>query len=372
MVDITCDVTEIDITSGASSADGLITQINGTSGGLTVYGSDYNPWSGPWAGMLTPDLAVDIRWRHVGDTSWIYAFTGVVDVWSYDRIAEISSVSIIDATGGLANLDLPTLAVPVGQGETISARMNRILTAANVDPSRWSIATDLHPVISTTLGAKAWDLLDTAADTGIGLMFVDRTGMITYLPVGQAGGWFPTYRPEILVDWHSGPDPNQLCVLTFANNDPVVVRNSVSITRAADPAVDGDTPVTQTATDPPSIKRFGTSTYSRDDLINQSDAWGATIAAAVLQGGAWPAMHPQSADLDVNTDARVADLLLGALIGEAIHVRDSGQAFLCVIVGYMLTLTRASLTGSLVLSDVTLWLGGAWDTDTWDNGAWSI
>lgn len=373
-VDVTCDVSEVTLTAGASAPDGLLTAINGTTGGLTLHGDQYNPWAPPWGGRnaLGPGVPVRIRWRHEGATDFVSAFTGVTDGWPFDRSTGVAAVPILDATGMLANLTLLTLAAPAGQGEGISARINRILDAAGWSTGLRDILADSHPVISTTLGAAPWQLLQTAADTGIGLVWVTRDGVVAYIPVGQAGGsWIPDVLPETLTDTH-GSDPTYLCVVNFQNTDPVVVRNIVSITRAADPAVSSDTPVAAIATDATSVSRYGPVSYERTDLINQLDSWSATLAAAVLLGGAWPALHPEVANLDIQVDNRVADLLLGAEIGDAIKVRDSGQNFECIVVGYTVDITNRSLVGSLVLSDITRWVGSFWDSDSWDNAVWSV
>lgn len=371
-VDVTCDVAEITFTSGASQPDGLLTAINATTGGVELHGDQYNPWSPPWGGQLGPRVPVRMRWRHQGDASFTTAFTGVTDSWPFERSTGVAAVPIVDATGGLANLNLPTLAVPVGQGEALSDRMNRILNQAAWPTGLRQIPTDAHKTISTTFGASPWPMLQNAADTGLGLLWIKRTGEVAYLPVGQAGGWVPHYFGINLSDHHDSSHPTWVCVVDYQNSDPLVLRNAVSISRAADPAVSNDAPVAAVMTDQASVGQFGPVTYERSDLINQDDAWSATLAGAVLLDGAWPAMHPQIADLDIRFDTRVADLLLSAEVGDVIMVHDSGQTFQCAVVGWTVDMTRKGLTGSLILSDITRWVGGLWDTDTWDKGIWSI
>ena len=143
-VDVTCDVSEVTLTGGASEPDGLLTAINGTTGGITLHGDQYNPWSPPWGdqGQLGPAVPVQLLWRHQGDTSWHTAFTGITDGWPFERSSGTAAIPILDATGGLANLDLPTLAAGVGQGEGLSARMNRILNQAAWPTGLRQIATD--------------------------------------------------------------------------------------------------------------------------------------------------------------------------------------------------------------------------------------
>lgn len=533
-VDVTCDVSEVTITSGASAPDGVLTAINATTGGVVLHGDQYNPWGPEYGqGQLGPKVPVRLLWRRPGDPALVPVFTGVTDSWPYERSTETASVALVDATGGLANNDLLTLPGPAGQGEGISARMNRILDAASWSTAARQIPADTRPTISTTLGEAAWTMLQNAADTGLGLVWIDRSGNVAYLPIGQVGGWQPhhlgislsdvhlastnllsdeassfeggtiagwwpggqgvqlsvtqavaaagshamaitctvaadasitnpppyapvtpglryTFRAKVMAAtiphqvqmWVEWLDPSNnvvggvvyaptvldsttqwteillagaqapygstkalitvyfraavagevhyvddiwftlatadpyageaVCVVDYANTDPTVVRNVVTIARAADPAIDGDTPVAATDTDAASVARYGPVTYSRDDLIHQQDSWSAVVAQAVLANAAQPAMHPQQAMLDIKTDPQVADLLLAAEIGDVLYVHDTGQLFQCVVVGYSVDITRSSLTGSLVLSDVSMWTGGLWDSDQWDQGLWGL
>lgn len=373
-VDVSCDVSEINITAGASAPDGVLTAINSTTGGITLHGDQYNPWAAPWGdqGALGPKVPVRLLWRHQGDSSWLTAFTGVTDGWPFERSSGTAPIPVIDATGGLANLDLPGLdsAAAVGQGEALSARMNRILTQAAWPTGLRQIATDPRKCISTVFGAQVWIMLQNAADTGLGLLYIKRTGEVAYLPVGQAGGWVPHFFGINLTDTHA--DTTNVCVVDYTNSDPQVVRNAVTVSRAADPLVDGDAPVAAVMVDQQSVNQYGPATYSRSDLIQQDDAWSATVAGAVLLDGAWPAMHPQMAQLDIRFDIRVADLLLRTEIGDVVLVHDSSQLFQCAVVGWLVDITRKGLTGTLILSDISQWTGGLWDTDVWDRGTWSI
>jgi hypothetical protein len=370
MVDVTCDVSEVTLSAGASEEDGILTAINASTGGITLRGSEYNPWTPPWGAALGPSIPCQIRWRHQGDAAWTVAFTGFTDGWPYDRATAVASVPLVDATAGLANMTLPTLPAGVGQGETIDQRMNRILNQAGWSTSLRSIPADPHTCISTTMGEAPWAMLQAAADTGIGLLWIKRTGEVAYLPVGQAGGWKPHMFGINLTDVHGGT--TRVCVLNYQNSQPMVRRNAVSISRAADPLIGGDAPVAAIAQDNASIATYGPKTYSRDDLIHQADGWSATIAGAVLLDGAWPTQHPQNAGIDIRIDTRSIDLLMRAEIGDVIMVHDSGLVFECAVVGWNVDITRRDISGSLILSDVTRWVGGLWDTDGWDRGVWSI
>jgi hypothetical protein len=136
--------------------------------------------------------------------------------------------------------------------------------------------------------------------------------------------------------------------------------------------VANDDPPTFNARDDASASRYGDRTYSRTDLIHNTDSWSQTLATAILRNDAWPTNHPQAAAIDIRTDPRAADLLLSAEIANTIRTHDSGHDFLCVIAGYSFTLNRAELSGSLVLQDVTGWQAAGWDTGQWDTDRWGL
>src|SRR5215471_1059005 len=132
-IDVTCDISELEITGGATASDGVITAINATTGGLTFHGAQWNPWSSVWTDILAPAVPIRIRWRYLGETTWRPLFMGVTDGWPYDRKTQIAAVPILDGTGQLANYKLGELSVPVGNRENLTARINRIL-----DAGRWA------------------------------------------------------------------------------------------------------------------------------------------------------------------------------------------------------------------------------------------
>jgi hypothetical protein len=371
-VDVTCSISEIELTGGASAADGVITEINATTGGLTMHGAEWNPWSSTYTDVLGPAVPVRIRWRHGGETDWRPMFYGETDGWPYDRATEVSALPIIDPTGQLANFKLSKLEAPVGNLENLTARINRVLDAARWPVERRDIPTDRTlPVIATVFDATVWALVRTAADTDLGVIECDRAGDIVYRPVGQLGQWQAIKLEPRLTDEHTG-DPTEVCVVNFTRSDPIVVRNDVTVSRADNPAVTDDAPVPARYINDASISRFQDRTYDRDDLINADDSWSGVVASVILNNDSWPRPHPQTATLDIRTDTRVADLLLGAEVGNTLDVHDEGADFLCAIVGYTCTITRAGLSGSLILQDVSGWAAGGWDSATWDRDGWGV
>jgi hypothetical protein len=368
-LDLTCDISELELTSGASSSDGLCTKIAGTTGSLTLHGAQYDPWAGRWpANVLGPDLPVRILWRRPGDPEWAPVFAGLTDAWRYDAKTAAVTVPLVDRVAWLGNQKL-IARDPVGAGDTIPDRIARILEAAG-----WAGDADLtdsvSPVscVASTLEGAPWDQMAVAADTDLGIVWIDRAGAVAFRPLAQAGqSWTPGATGVTLTD---GTGPG-LCVLDYTRANPEVVRNLVSIAHTLGAPDSGSSPA-QIARSDASIARYGTKDYQRQDLICDSDAWCATVAESILMGDAFPWAHPEGAELDIRADPRVADLLLGAEIADLIDARVSGVVHPCVIVGYHVAITRRSLTGTLILTDRTRYVAGRWDSAGWDIDKWGV
>jgi PKD repeat protein len=63
-VDVTCDVVApFTLAAGSSTADGVTMRWEAASTAFTLAGDQWNPWTGPYADLLGPELAVRWRWR---------------------------------------------------------------------------------------------------------------------------------------------------------------------------------------------------------------------------------------------------------------------------------------------------------------------
>ena len=294
---------------------------------------------------------------------------GLTDAWEYDAATQIASVPLVDRTAWLANQKLAALAGPVGAGEAVPARIGRILTAAG-----WAGTTDLAPSVSpisciaTTLEGAPWDQISVAADTDLGIAWIDRAGAVAFRAMAQAGqSWTPGATGVTITD---GSAPG-LCALNYTRSNPEVVRNVVLIAHVLAPPDSGSS-TAQVSRNDPSVVRYGEKDYERSDLICDADTWCAIVAESILMGDAFPYQHPEAADLDIRVDPAVVDLLLGAEIADLIDVVVSGVVHPCVIVGYTVAISRRSLTGSLILSDATRYQAGRWGSAGWDIDKWGV
>jgi hypothetical protein len=96
------------------------------------------------------------------------------------EFGDIVTLECIDAKGELGRGELAAVDPPVGAGETIQARLNRIC-AANLWPTYWRHFEGTGiTVVATELGERAVDLLNRAADSGGGSLFGDVDGKLRY------------------------------------------------------------------------------------------------------------------------------------------------------------------------------------------------
>lgn len=144
------------------------------------------PYVSAGVSEIRPNLPVRIS-GIVGSTSEIL-WTGVVDAIDIDYNSATYSTAVFRCVDGVAFLqaaDLPELSTPVGTGDTVAGRIERILDRVGWPASQ----RDLDPVPnnllqSSTLAASAWADILLAADSDAGYVWIDRTGRIVYRSVG--------------------------------------------------------------------------------------------------------------------------------------------------------------------------------------------
>jgi hypothetical protein len=266
-VDVTCSVLDetLSLRSGADNNDGVVTHWDAATASFTLIGSQWNPWAGPYAGILGPGVAVRMRWRNavgnqyldgiaqrygypsdVDASAWFYAFTGGVDgegyTWNPNTEAWRSTADLActDDTRTLAAFD-GVEQPSQGSQETTAQRITRILDTALWPSTRRNVVAGGVKMQSTTLAENAWTMLLAACDSDLGLMWLRRDGIFCFTPEGRVKP--PTSVAALLVvclsaltdmfgnkgdfadpneirnwcrGWWSGPDPS-LSVLAIVN-----------------------------------------------------------------------------------------------------------------------------------------------------------
>lgn len=375
--DVTCDVAEGLGLGAGSSADGVVTRWEAQTCAFALLGETYDPRSGPYAGLLGPNLPVRLRWRPTGtdDTAWLTAFVGQTndDGFAYDpknsqaHIAATDGTAIFQAFDGV---EQPSQ----GSQETAAQRVTRIADMVSWPAGLRDITAGGVSLQATTLAETAWTMLLAVADTDLALMWLNRAGQLAYRPEGKVT---PSHQLEAIIGCDITDPPVGVTVIDPINilgQQPSVTRNIVSISRQARDS--NDTPATVTMRDEASVSRFLAHQYQRTDLVHYDDSWTATVAQAILMGSAWPSSSPASVELSSRVDRASSVLLLSMEPSLSVQVTDGISAWECEPSGWQVTINHRSIEGAIDLLDVSQWYGGSWDDTTegqgWDLAMWGF
>jgi hypothetical protein len=105
-------------------------------------------------------------------TLWAGYIDAANPSYSPDEV-DTMTFECVDAKGDAGRVDLAKLAAPAGASETVSARVNRILTAGGWPTYRRVIDGSGVALKATSLGGKTIDLLDRAAESTGGAVYGD-------------------------------------------------------------------------------------------------------------------------------------------------------------------------------------------------------
>jgi hypothetical protein len=122
------------------------------------------------------ELPVDTPPGAAAQTRTVVLWAGYIDGANptYDAVEGARmTIECIDAKGDAGRAVCAALVTPVGANETVSARINRVLTAASWPTYRRAIDGSGVTMIATTLDAQCVDLLNLAADSSGGSVFGD-------------------------------------------------------------------------------------------------------------------------------------------------------------------------------------------------------
>jgi hypothetical protein len=231
--------------------------------------------SGPYVSgglsEIRPNLPVRISAKIGATTEPVWR--GVVDSVELDYTSVTYSTVELRCVDGVAFLqaaDLPELSTPVGEGDTVAARIDRILDRVGWPASQ----RDLDPVTAntlqaSTLAASAWADVLLAADSDAGYVWVDKAGRLVY----RTRGAIPT-EPSLTFSSSATTAGKDFVAVTITR-DVGQVYNSVSLARANGRAV--------TVEDVDAQATIGqVRGYSRSDLVCQTDDQVADVASWVV------------------------------------------------------------------------------------------
>lgn len=289
------------------------------------------PYVTSGATQLIPMVPVRVRAVFAGTAYALYS--GYADGWVPAQVtyaggyAELT-LGATDAFKVLAGITLPVLASPEGAGTTSGARVRDILGRSGwyTSAEYSAVGPGSSTLQGTALGDTALNLMQAAADSEIGQLYVDGSGAVTFRG-----------RQQILTEARSNtvqavfgdlpgtvhPAGTELaCAVIGRASDDTTVANDVQATRA------GGT--LQRVQDAASIARYlFPRSYARSDLILQDDATALAWAQWVLYVGKGAEDRFEFVAVDPAADPlSLWPQVLGREIGDRIQVwtRPAGVA----------------------------------------------
>lgn len=278
--------------------------------------------SGPYVSsgvtQVVPNVLLRIRALHNG--VYYDVWSGYIDAWEANYVPgnRVTFVTV-RATDGFKILGQNTLAAAgsTGASELTSARVTRILNAANWPASSRVIATGDSTVQATTLGANALALLQITADTEMGELYMDAAGRVYFRNrQGIMEDSRSTTSNVTFGDGGGSELPYQ--DVTPAYDDDQIVNQS-TITRV------GGVAQVNTLSAAASITANQTRTYERTDLIMETDSSALDLANTVVYQSKDPENRFDRIKLGRHQNNATEQLLfaqmLGRLIGDRVTVK---------------------------------------------------
>lgn len=299
-----------------------------------------------------------------GQTTGYKLWSGYADDWQTQWLYPSDGYCTVSATEGfkvLARVD-NNAGTPVGTGEKTGVRIGRLLTSAGIATTDRDLDTGQTSCQATTLSSNVATEMDLTSDTERGelhysgdfkFVFRDRTSRYTRIRSKQRQWLFGDASDGLEIPYS---------IVSMASDDDLVV-NDISIARSGGTA--------QTAADAQSIADYLTSTFTRTDLIHQTDTESLNYASITLAEYKDMDLRFASISIVSSADDRLWPVILGAQIGDrcTVRARPPGSGTFeqdCFIEGIehhpvppmtwtmVLQLSAASRWGGFVLDDPVL------------------
>lgn len=372
--DITCDVRTAHVEYGRQATTDRF-----VPGVATLEVDNASGWADPNAvaapGVLTMRPGRSLRIGFVHETlGAVWRFRGFVDVVrpTYTPAgADTVVLEVVDALGEVNRAKNKPLAAPVGDGETVSARMGRILDRSSWAPAKRDIAASSLTLIADAIGGQTADLLGRAADSAGGSVFGDYDANVTF----RARDW-QTYLPGTPVDGTIGNvAPSDVCpvgwVRPFARAD-ITTRAIMGRDEATAVVVD----------DANGQLAYGIEPFERTDLLTKVDADLTTLANRVIATrSSSTAPRVRSVTLDARTSVAALDLMTSVDVYRPSRYRcrlryPRGTVFdaehFATAVVHDITPSSWTLELALDLAAPYAATGARWDSGRWDRSTWAV
>jgi len=227
--------------------------------------------------LLREGLRVRVSYTNLGTVYWL--FTGWVSSWPVSLntwpAGEVS-VECHDWFGLLSRAESVALGVAIGAGETVDARIGRILDQYGVPTVERDIGASLVTCQSTVLGDNVLSALRAAAASDGGDIWCEPDGRITFRSF--AAQWASDQRNR--TQWTLTNTPTGAALECDYEPEPAVsndLRDTISAVLLQ--RVGG---VEQSATDSGLLILYGNRITSRTDLVNANDTDVLTLAAQIV------------------------------------------------------------------------------------------
>jgi hypothetical protein len=327
--DISSYVLNFTITRASTREQGPLLTVQASTFSCTLDNTDgrFDPdnLNGPYVAFgvtqIRPMIPVRVRAEWAGTD---YAlFSGFADSWqdmlvdysqSYDEV----TLSATDGFKALAGITLAPVTA-AGAGEDAGSRVTRILNSLGWYADHRRISAGDLTLQATTYGDTALNLLQLAADSEIGELYVDGGGNLVFRHRRAVLGETRSVTPQAVFGDLPGTVQPAGTELAFASvgraDDDTTMANDVQATN-----VNGG--ILQEVTDDNSVATFlFPRTYARSDLILQTDADANYWAQGILQVS--KNGEDRFEQLNVDPQADTANLwpqVLGREYGDRIQV----------------------------------------------------
>ena len=377
-VDVSCDWQGATIIGGRAGpmdrfrAAHAVIRLDNRAGVYNSW-SDVTPWSPPGSRHLGAGTLIRVG-VDVDGHPRRYLFTGVVDTWVHRRYEPDRWVELgcDDPLASLTLADLPEQAAQ-GAGETAGPRLQRILAANGLSAMPTRFDAGLATLQATTLADAAISLVDLAADSDGGWLWVDGDGTLVYYQ-GDRDSTDPRWLAPVAVIGDDDTIPGALCwdqSPTLADNRDAVI-NHAAIGAAGGTAHYADNTASQS--------RYQVRTFQRFDLIHQAEPWSQTLADKIVARLAAGGTRPDTVAVTAHTDLEAWTLIsLRWHDRVRLVMHDVGDVYAAdaYLDAYQWNLTprgvdrELGLNVAMTLSPaVSFAPAGRWDTDVWDTGVW--
>ena len=276
-----------------------------------------------------------------------------------DLAAASTAVKAIDLLGALLSTDDADPLV----AQTVTVRLGDLCSRASVPPELRDLANDTTQLLPVSaIGNRLDGARGAAASSVGGTLWATGAGVITY----RFGAFLIT--PQTAPRFRIGTAPGYICpsVINLAERG-ADVKNDYNWTTQ-----DQDAPLTQKASDPASIRRFGRSSSVRTDLLNASSGELAGLVQAEIARTAWSPDRVEACSIPVSSESAE---LVSVAIRDLVQFNYTGSSpwsSMQLIGSYAHHITPDAWTIDLRAFPAivtTQWDNAQWDIDTWTLGA---